>query len=1077
MNNIKEHDEAFTNIEPQISYYSTTFNRGVTAIFPKKEKKVYKKINELYIPFSPKNNFSLCNTVMIPFIINENLLENENNITTTNTNFNKTFSISKDKDTNHISQTRNLTENDINETLNDKSKINKEYLNTENNTFLLAKNLSTNYKIVNKNEESNEKCTDELDGDKKRYSKIEGEFKDYMSKEQCKSVNINDISMKKSILKYASKDNKKRIKKAKIKECFLDKKIKKKIQNDKRKSFFSCNKQPNGLLGETNKNLNIKRVELNRKSTDKPIMDKKSKNYYYSHKLINKNYNENYFKIIIKQNNINKIDEKGNLKKFKSDNKKSKKIGNKTPFRETNMNSKVLKQKFAKVIKNYNEKIIRKKRISQSNQGLCIIKNHLKNKDKKEDSSNDSFNNNDNNKKGKKKIVRVRSKKERNILKNQNISINAKEKMESRSKTPNEGESEFSFRKKMKKRASDIDINEQLTFKAIKKNSKEKEKDNILKSKQQSIKDSTAKKKLNNYLSKKEMCNLKFFTEEKKNTNNINQTPLLRRKRSISMNFGKTRIKEIADQLKRKKKSVDDKNLSSKNVEKAKKKNLKNIDFESALKNNSKKMQFNLFSKDKFTNTEFSDSDYLKYTLNCMELMLEIDMSKQVRLKNKVNFNFPKPKKNGIKKKIALFDLDETLVHCTGNIKEKKEYQHAIEIKLPGKQAVIVGINIRPYWKQTLNLIKRHYHIVVYTASHQAYADSVLDFMDPKKKYFKYRLYRNNCSLIDVEGSKFYVKDLDILNEHYDLKDVVIVDNSVLSFSYHLHNGIPIVPYYDEDKDGSLYVVGLYLMHIFPEADLREANKKQINLDSFLEAAKREKNEEIIKEEIDGEEDENLENMNQSENNKEGEGDMNKDDQDYKKISDKILKLNIRRKTMLFPIYKRRQSHDFTQKKLISQSKLINMYYEINNNDSCKTMQQNPSDFSDEENNKSETNADNIDNVDNVDNVDIVDNVDNVDNIDNANNKKEGEENKDNDIKEGEILCKSEPNNYPSFRKNNNNNTNSDNESASGDEQVAVLKRGFTIYQDKSNNGDDKNANLKGKLNFIRSNFYNKFKI
>jgi hypothetical protein len=424
MNNIKEHDEIFTNIEPQISYYSTTFNRGVTAIFPKKEKKVYKKINELYIPFSPKNNFSLCNTVMIPFIINENLLENENNITTTNTNFNKTFSISKDKDTNHISQTRNMTENDINETLNDKSKINKEYLNTENN-FLLAKNLSINYKIVNKNEESNEKCPDEiLDGDKIRYSKIEGDFKDYMSKEQCKSVNINDI--KKSILKYASKDNKKRIKKAKIKECFLDKKIKKKLQNDKRKSFLSCNKQGNRLLGETNKNLNIKRVELNRKSTDKPIMDKKSKNFYYSHKLINKNYNENYFKIIIKQNNINKIDEKGNQKKLKSENKKSKKKGNKTPFRETNMNSKVLKQKFAKVIKNYNEKITRKKRISQSNQGLCIIKNHIKNRDKKEDSSNDSFNNNDNNKKRKKKIVRVKSKKERNILKN--ISVNAKEK-------------------------------------------------------------------------------------------------------------------------------------------------------------------------------------------------------------------------------------------------------------------------------------------------------------------------------------------------------------------------------------------------------------------------------------------------------------------------------------------------------------------------------------------------------------------------------------------------------------------------------------------------------------------------
>ena len=71
----------------------------------------------------------------------------------------------------------------------------------------------------------------------------------------------------------------------------------------------------------------------------------------------------------------------------------------------------------------------------------------------------------------------------------------------------------------------------------------------------------------------------------------------------------------------------------------------KQIDFEFALKNNLKKMQFNLFSKDKFTNTEFSDSDYLKYTLECMELILDLDIEKQTRLKNQINFNFPKPKK------------------------------------------------------------------------------------------------------------------------------------------------------------------------------------------------------------------------------------------------------------------------------------------------------------------------------------------------------------------------------------------------------------------------------------------------
>ena len=42
---------------------------------------------------------------------------------------------------------------------------------------------------------------------------------------------------------------------------------------------------------------------------------------------------------------------------------------------------------------------------------------------------------------------------------------------------------------------------------------------------------------------------------------------------------------------------------------------------------------------------------------------------------------------------------------------------------------------------------------------------------------------------------KFYIKDLKILEDNYDLKDVVIIDNSLLSFAYHLDNGIPISPF------------------------------------------------------------------------------------------------------------------------------------------------------------------------------------------------------------------------------------------------------------------------------------------
>jgi len=315
-------------------------------------------------------------------------------------------------------------------------------------------------------------------------------------------------------------------------------------------------------------------------------------------------------------------------------------------------------------------------------------------------------------------------------------------------------------------------------------------------------------------------------------------------KKHSDLSFLNSKIKKTKTTINNNKEIFDEKIKTRNTFKKQISKTLKNINFESALKNknNLSKTQFNLFSPDKFTNTEFCDSDYCEYTLDCMNLILKINPSEKQQ-KNKVNFCFPKPKLNALKKRIALFDLDETLVHCTGDINLNNEpYQHCIEVILPGNKETKVGINIRPFWKKTLNLIKRHYHIVVFTASHQAYADAVLNFMDPTNKYFKYRLYRNNCSLVDIDGVKFYVKDLDIFNEFYDLKDIIIIDNSVLSFIYHLENGIPIVPYYNEDKDGSLYVVGLYLMHIFKEYDLREANKKYINLESFLNEAKTKKN-------------------------------------------------------------------------------------------------------------------------------------------------------------------------------------------------------------------------------------------
>ncbi|CAG9330963.1 unnamed protein product [Blepharisma stoltei] len=176
--------------------------------------------------------------------------------------------------------------------------------------------------------------------------------------------------------------------------------------------------------------------------------------------------------------------------------------------------------------------------------------------------------------------------------------------------------------------------------------------------------------------------------------------------------------------------------------------------------------------------------------------------------------------------KTVIFDLDETLVHCSDNFENSDAI---LPITLPSGESIDIGINIRPYAIECLKAANKHSEIFVFTASHRCYADVVLDFLDPNNELIHHRFYRENC----LEVGKALIKDLRIFNRK--LKDTVIVDNSVYAFGYQLDNGIPIISWHNNKHDKELFNLIDYLEALSKVEDVRAVNRHVFHLRTFYE--------------------------------------------------------------------------------------------------------------------------------------------------------------------------------------------------------------------------------------------------
>lgn len=211
--------------------------------------------------------------------------------------------------------------------------------------------------------------------------------------------------------------------------------------------------------------------------------------------------------------------------------------------------------------------------------------------------------------------------------------------------------------------------------------------------------------------------------------------------------------------------------------------------------------------------------NYDNYVNNSLEIISHFPNSNffEMKFKNiQKSINMQNLSISKSNKKLILLDLDETLIHT--DLELKFSY-HSVYIKFFTKEGIKISlpVNIRPYACEFIELISRYYDIAIYTASTKDYADPIIDYID-KKKCIKYRFYREHC----VSYKNFQLKSLNIFDK--PLKDVLIIENNIFSFSNNLDNGILVTSFYDDFKDIELLNLFDFLIDdVYESFDVRES--------------------------------------------------------------------------------------------------------------------------------------------------------------------------------------------------------------------------------------------------------------
>lgn len=163
------------------------------------------------------------------------------------------------------------------------------------------------------------------------------------------------------------------------------------------------------------------------------------------------------------------------------------------------------------------------------------------------------------------------------------------------------------------------------------------------------------------------------------------------------------------------------------------------------------------------------------------------------------------------KRKTLILDLDETLIHSLARTSPRISTAQLkmIEIKI-NNVSTLYYVYKRPCCDYFLKEIANWFDLQIFTASVQEYADPIIDWLEseivtskatPLGPLFLKRYYRNDCTYRKGVG---YVKDLSKFFPREELKNVLILDNSPVSYAKHERNAVMIEGWINDTSDRDL---------------------------------------------------------------------------------------------------------------------------------------------------------------------------------------------------------------------------------------------------------------------------------